>query len=207
MHVRSSATIALEGWPPPTIEIQALIAALEDCGHTGAGGSATAFQHLNEVDLTFGFEVGDGSRADSRAQQIVHTAMSRLYGGPIHVHVSIDGMAEGAEGAEGAEVAEAREVVEVGAVGETARPALVIDLTERVSSIEPVELTEPVELGLFCAATGCERAAAAYSVSVRPAQRTDANVEVVVHLCAGHADSLGEHARPTVRGRDRLGSR
>ena len=201
MHVRSSATIALEGWPPPTIEIQALIAALENCGHDGAGGSATAFQHLNEVDLTFGFEVGDGSRADSRAQQIVHTAMARLYGGPIHVHVSIDEMAEVAE------VAEAQGVAVDAEVAETARPAVVIDLTERVSSIEPAELTEPVELGLFCAATGCERAAAAYSVSVRPAQRTEAEVEVVVHLCAGHADSLGEQARPTVRRRDRLGSR
>ena len=195
MHVRSSATIALEGWPPPTIEIQALIAALEDCGHDDAGDSATAFQHLNEVDLTFGFEVGDGFRADRRAQQIVHTAMARLYGGPIHVHVSVD------------EVGGADAVADAAVVAGAEQRPVVIDLTGQASLTRAVELTGPVELGLFCAATGCERGAAAYSVSVRPAQRTDADLELVLHLCARHAESLGEQARPTVPSRDSLGSR
>jgi hypothetical protein len=177
MHVRSTATIALEGWPPPTIEIQTLIAALRDCGHDSPAGPATAFQHLNELDISFGFELPEGCRADSRAQQIVHAAMARLYVGPIHVHVNVDGVDE---------------PYELDELDEMPEPPTVIDLTAEGPA-------EPPRLQLFCAATGCERAAAAYSVSVVTVHETATDLELTMHLCAWHAESLGERVHAQIR--------
>jgi hypothetical protein len=165
MLVNATAMIALDGWPPPTIEIHRLLAALTDAGHDSATGPATAFQHLHEVDISFAFDLPRGTRADSRAQQIVLEAMARVYAGPIHVHV---------------EVVEAVEAVEA------VRPVgAVVDLTEPAGR---------PGAELACAAVGCERTAALYDVTVATAGSADGDLELALPLCVAHAQALGKRA-------------
>jgi hypothetical protein len=169
MLVTSTATIALDGWPPPTIEMHALLAALTESGHDGSAGPATAFQHLNEVDVSFAFQLQDGARADSRAQQIVHEAMGRVYGGPIHVHVDV--------------------------VESDPPRAPHVDLTGGRRQV--VDLTAPDEAqdtDQSCSERRCRRAAALYTVSVATASSARGDLELTLPLCTLHAQSLGRRA-------------
>jgi hypothetical protein len=169
MLVNATATIALDGWPPPTIEIHTLLAALTDAGHDSAAGPATAFQHLNEVDISFAFDLLRGTRADSRAQQIVLEAMARVYAGPIHVHVHVES---------------------VESVGSGRPVGTVVDLTEPAGR-------QGAELA--CAAVGCERAAALYDVMVATAGVTDGDLELALPLCVEHARALGKRVASQLR--------
>ncbi len=168
MLVTSTATIALDGWPPPTIEMHALLAALTESGHDGSAGPATAFQHLNEVDVSFAFQLAEGARADSRAQQIVHDAMGKVYGGPIHVHVDV--VESDPPRASHVDVRGGRQVV---------------------------DLTAPDEAqgtDQSCSERSCQRAAALYTVSVATASSVYGDLELTLPLCTLHAQSLGRRA-------------
>jgi hypothetical protein len=168
MLVSATATIALDGWPPPTIEIHALLAALGDCGHEAQAGPATAFQHLNEVDISFAFELPNGVRADSRAQQIALETMARVYAGPIHVHVDV------------VEAVVPGPLTTTQSTGRT-----VVDLTE---------VPGDVDSELACAATGCQGTAAVYEVRVTTVSAADGELELTMPLCARHAEALGKRA-------------
>jgi hypothetical protein len=171
MVVNATATIALDGWPPPTIEIHALLAALIDAGHESAAGPASAFQHLNEVEISFAFDLRRGTRPDSRAQQIVLEAISQVYAGPIHVHV---------------EVVESTRAVEPVESSPSIRPVrTVVDLTEPV---------DPEGSGFACAAVGCARTAQLYDVTVATAGSTDGDLQLSFPLCVRHASALGKQA-------------
>jgi hypothetical protein len=187
MLVRATATIALDGWPPPTIEIHALLAALGESGHRSEVGPAQAFQHLNEVDLSFAFEVAAGVRADSRAQQIVLETMARIYGGPIHVHVEVVEVREVVDALELVERPDAMAVAPADLTAETGQPRLqmVVDLTAPAVAVRG-EGAESV-----CAATGCGRSADRYDVRVGAGGGVDDGLGLTMALCTTHAAALG----------------
>jgi hypothetical protein len=87
MATPTRATVLLGTWPPPTIELHALLAALNEGSSDPDATPATAYQHLNEIQLTFTFDVVDGTPAATTAQKVVHQAMARVYDGQITVNV------------------------------------------------------------------------------------------------------------------------
>ena len=78
-------TIQLDGWPPPTIEIHALIAALPQHEPGSREAPANAIQHLNEIVLAFPFSEAESTTADARARATARDALSSAYGGGFHV--------------------------------------------------------------------------------------------------------------------------
>jgi hypothetical protein len=85
MAPTATATITLDGWPPPTIEINALVAAIHDAGADSKGEPPRAFQHLNEVALTFHFATHARVDDDVRAHLIAERALASVYDGPFEV--------------------------------------------------------------------------------------------------------------------------
>jgi hypothetical protein len=78
-------TIQLEGWPPPTIELNALVAALPQHVPGSADTPANAIQHLNEVVLAFPTSEPEGTAANARVRASARRAMSSTHAGPFHV--------------------------------------------------------------------------------------------------------------------------
>jgi len=78
-------TIQLEGWPPPVIEIHALVAALPQHEPDTNETPASAIQHLNEVILTFPTSESDDTAGDARVRAIARRALSTNYDGAFHV--------------------------------------------------------------------------------------------------------------------------
>ncbi len=89
MRTGVTASILLEGWPPPLIEPHALVAALKASGVDQDGAPPTAYQHLNEVVVTFEFSPHHRTADDARAQQIAHSAMAKIYDGAVTVRVEL----------------------------------------------------------------------------------------------------------------------
>jgi hypothetical protein len=84
------ATVLLGSWPPPTIELHALLAALNDSTGNLSAEPSTAFQHLNEIELTFTLDATPDPPLDAQGQKAVHRAMAAVYDGPVTVHVHLD---------------------------------------------------------------------------------------------------------------------
>lgn len=84
------ATVLLGSWPPPTIELHALLAALNENTNNPGAEPSTAFQHLNEIELTFTLDPTPEPPLDAQGQRAVHRAMAVVYDGPITVHVHLD---------------------------------------------------------------------------------------------------------------------
>ncbi len=84
------ATVLLGSWPPPTIELHALLAALNDNTDNPSAEPSTAFQHLNEIELTFTLDATPEPPLDAQGQKAVHRAMAAVYDGPVTVHVHLD---------------------------------------------------------------------------------------------------------------------
>jgi hypothetical protein len=78
-------TVQLDGWPPPTVEIHALIAALPQHEPGSDETPANAIQHLNEVILAFPTSETDSTSADARVRAIARGALSSIYTGPFRV--------------------------------------------------------------------------------------------------------------------------
>lgn len=87
MVVTARATVFLGTWPPPTIELHPLLGALNESTKDPDAPLSTAYQHLNQIDLTFAFDRVKGTAADTTAQKVVHHAMAQVYDGPITVTV------------------------------------------------------------------------------------------------------------------------
>lgn len=78
-------TIHLEGWPPPTIEIHALVSGLPQHEPGTNETPANAIQHLNEVVLAFATSESDDAAGDARVRAIARGALSATFDGAFHV--------------------------------------------------------------------------------------------------------------------------
>jgi len=85
------ATVLLGSWPPPTIELHALLAALNDNTDNPSAEPSTAFQHLNEIEISFTLDPSPEPSLDVQAQKAVHRAMAVVYDGPVTIHVHLEG--------------------------------------------------------------------------------------------------------------------
>lgn len=180
-----TATVTLDGWPPPAIELHALLAALNESRPHVGGPPATAFQHLNEITLTFPVQPSDAGPPDNHLRQIVHEAMGRVYDGPIHVNVSLN------------EVRRAASQVEEPAAEQA--PALDLrQLAPRGQSSDTPDGHDdrtPDPSSRACAVSGCAAPTDDQAVSL-VSLHTIGGLCLTVPLCAAHAQSLRQAVKP-----------
>ena len=70
-------TIQLDGWPPPTIEIRALVAALPQPEPGDSDAAPNAIQHLTELVLAFPTSEPDTDAGDAQESDWWRSARSR----------------------------------------------------------------------------------------------------------------------------------
>jgi hypothetical protein len=78
-------TINLHGWPPPVLEIHALVAALPQREPDSADAPPNAYQHVNDLDLSFPFGRRRGIPDTVRAGQLARAALSSVYAGDFDI--------------------------------------------------------------------------------------------------------------------------
>ena len=78
-------TIQLDGWPPPIIEIHALIAALPRVRPGSQDTPANVIQHLNEVVLAFPATEPNSPTAIARVRAVARAALASTCDGAFHV--------------------------------------------------------------------------------------------------------------------------
>jgi hypothetical protein len=84
-------TINVHGWPPPVLEIHALVAALPQRHGESADAPPNAYQHVNDLDLSFPFTSRRGVADEVYAAGLARAALSSVYAGEFDVtHVTIE---------------------------------------------------------------------------------------------------------------------
>jgi hypothetical protein len=83
-------TINVHGWPPPVLEIHALVAALPQRAADSPDAPPNAYQHVNDVDLSFPFQSRRGLADEAYAEQLARAAVSSVFSGEFDVtHVKV----------------------------------------------------------------------------------------------------------------------
>jgi hypothetical protein len=74
-------TINLHGWPPPVLEIHALVAALPQREADSPDAPPSAFQHVNDLDLSFPFISRRSASDEEVADELARAALAAVYAG------------------------------------------------------------------------------------------------------------------------------